>query len=90
MLSQSQSNKQARGHTTTKHDFFNIFYLYFAKINSPPQILQNYTSAAVAHGGRDIPPCGTTAGVVAHGPAVWDEHIAVTDGGRDNRRGLHR
>jgi hypothetical protein len=29
-----------------------FFHLYFAKINGPPEILQNYTSAIVAHGGR--------------------------------------
>jgi hypothetical protein len=30
-------------------------------------------SAAVAHGGRDIPPCGTAVGAVARGPATWDD-----------------
>jgi hypothetical protein len=32
--------------------FLYFLYLYFAKIYDPPQILQNYTSAAVAHGVR--------------------------------------
>jgi hypothetical protein len=33
-------------------EFFYIFCLYFAKINGPLEILQNYTSAAVTHGGK--------------------------------------
>jgi hypothetical protein len=32
-------------------DGWDIFYLYFAKINGPPEILQNYISVAVSHGG---------------------------------------
>jgi hypothetical protein len=48
---------------------FFIYFPYFAKINGPPDILQNYTSAAVAHGGRGlahwqghIPSWATTLG----------------------------
>jgi hypothetical protein len=37
----------------------------------------------VAHGGTDIPPCGTTVGAVARGPVACDGHTAITDGGRD-------
>jgi hypothetical protein len=36
------------------YNFFIFFYLHFAKIYGPPETLQNYTSAAVVHGVRDI------------------------------------
>jgi hypothetical protein len=51
---------------------FYIFFLYFAKINGLSEILQNYTSAAAAHGGR-----------IARSEPVACGHIAVTHGGRD-------
>jgi hypothetical protein len=49
-----------------------IFFLsLFCKIYDLPEILQNYTSAVVAHGVRVLPPRGTAACVVAH----WQGHI---------------
>jgi hypothetical protein len=48
-----------------------IFYLYFAKINGPPEILQNYTFAAAAQTVEVLPPCGTAAGAMAH----WQGHV---------------
>jgi hypothetical protein len=36
-------------------------YHDFAKIYGPPQILQKYTSAAVAHGVRGLTPGGSVA-----------------------------
>jgi hypothetical protein len=44
-------------------NFLIFFYHDFAKIYGPPEILQNYTSAAVAHGIRDITSWPTAAGV---------------------------
>jgi hypothetical protein len=42
-------------HAGWKVNFFNIFFYHdFAKIHSPSEILQNYTSTTVAHGVRDI------------------------------------
>jgi hypothetical protein len=35
-------------------EFFYFFYHDFAKIYGPSEILQNYTSAAMANGVRDI------------------------------------
>jgi hypothetical protein len=63
--------------------FIYFFYLYFEKINGPPEILQNYTSAVVGHGGRDIPPWGTAVGAARSGPVACDGHTAVTHCGRD-------
>jgi hypothetical protein len=42
--------------------FFYIFYHDFEKIYGPSEILQNYTSAAVAHGVRDITSWPTAVG----------------------------
>jgi hypothetical protein len=42
------------GSKTLLRFFLYLFYHDFAKIHGRPEILQNYTSAAVAHGVRDI------------------------------------
>jgi hypothetical protein len=52
---------------------FYIFFLYFAKINGLPEILQKYTFAAAAHDGR----------IARSEPVACDGHTAVTHGGRD-------
>jgi hypothetical protein len=40
-------------HTNRTREFFYIYFItILEKIYDPPQILKNYTSAAVAHGGR--------------------------------------
>jgi hypothetical protein len=57
--------------------FIYIFYYDFAKIYDPPQILQNYTSAVVAHGVRDITSWPTVVGAASSGPLVWDRHSAA-------------
>jgi hypothetical protein len=50
-----------------------FFYIYFItilqKIHGPPQILQKYKSAAVAHGVRDVTP-----------PLAWPRRGAVRHG----------
>jgi hypothetical protein len=52
-----QINKEIGGKTLgTTRIFLYLFYRDFAKIYDPPQILQKYTSAAVAYGVRDITP----------------------------------
>jgi hypothetical protein len=71
-LAQHQSHK-----TTYFGNFFYIFYHDFAKIYGPPQILQNYTSAAVAHDVRDIMPWPTAVGAASIRPLVWDRHSVV-------------
>jgi hypothetical protein len=58
--------------------FYIFFYLYFAKIYGRSEILQNYTSAAGAHGVRDITPWPTAVGATSSGPVAWDGHNAVT------------
>jgi hypothetical protein len=50
--------------------FLYIFNHDFAKIYGPPKILQNYTSATVAHGVRDITPRPTAVGADSSGPVV--------------------
>jgi hypothetical protein len=49
-------------------NFFYFFYHDFAKIYGPPEILQNYTSTAVAHGVRDITSWPTAVGAASSGP----------------------
>jgi hypothetical protein len=51
--------------------FFIYFITVFAKIYGPPQILQNYTSAVVARGARDITPWPTAVGAAMSGPLAW-------------------
>jgi hypothetical protein len=58
--------------------FYIFFYLYFAKIYGRSETLQNYTSAAGAHGVRDITPWPTAVGAASSGPVAWDEHNGVT------------
>jgi hypothetical protein len=60
-----------------KHGFISEanFYIYtfyhdFGKIYGPPEILQNYTSAAVAHVVRDITSWSTAVGAASSGPLV--------------------
>jgi hypothetical protein len=64
-------------------DFLYFFYLYFAKIYGPPEILQNYTSATVTHSVRDITPWPTAVGAASSGPVAWDGHNVITHGVRD-------
>jgi hypothetical protein len=47
--------------------FIYFFYLYFAKTYGPSKILQNYTSAAVGHGGRGRGPLARAHTAVGHG-----------------------
>jgi hypothetical protein len=63
--------------------FLYFFYLYFAKIYDPLEILQNYTSAVVAHGVRDITPWPTAVGAASSAPVACDGHSAVAHGVRD-------
>jgi hypothetical protein len=63
--------------------FLYFFYHDFAKIYGPPEILQNYTSAAVAHGVRYITPWPMAVGATSSGPLVWDRHSAIPHGVRD-------
>jgi hypothetical protein len=54
--------------SSVKSEFFlYIFYHDFAKIYGLPEILQNYTSAVVTHGVRDITPWPTAVGAVSSG-----------------------
>jgi hypothetical protein len=48
--------------------FFIFFYHDFAKIYGSPEILQNYTSAVMAHGVRDITSWPMVVGVAISGP----------------------
>jgi hypothetical protein len=65
-------------------EFFYIFFYHdFAKIYGSPEILQNYTSAVMAHGVRDITPWPTAVGAASSGPLAWDRHSAVTHGVRN-------
>jgi hypothetical protein len=59
-----------------------LFYHDFAKKYGPPQILQKYTSAAVAHGVRDITPWPTAVGAARSGPLAWPRHGTVRHGVR--------
>jgi hypothetical protein len=63
-----------------------IFYIYFIailqKIYGPPQILQKYTSAAVAHGVRDLTSWPTVVGGVRSGPLAWARLGAIRHGVR--------
>jgi hypothetical protein len=59
-----------------------FFYHDFAKIYGPPEILQNYTFAAVAYDVRDIMSWPTAVGAVSSGPLVWDRHSVVPHGVR--------
>jgi hypothetical protein len=61
---------------------FIYFYHDFAKIYDPLEILQNYTSAVVAHGVRDITSWTTAVGDASSGPLVCDKHSAVPHGVR--------
>jgi hypothetical protein len=63
-------------------NFFNFIIRDFAKIYGLSQILQKYTSAAVAHGVRDITPWPTSVGADRNGPLVWDKHSVVSHGVR--------
>jgi hypothetical protein len=64
--------------------FLYSFYLDFAKIYGPSQILQKYTSAVVAHGVRDITPWPTAVGAAKSGPLAWARLGAI----RHDVRGL--
>jgi hypothetical protein len=48
--------------------FLHLIYHDFAKIYGPPQILQEYTSATVAHGVTDITPRPTAVRAARSGP----------------------
>jgi hypothetical protein len=63
-------------------NFLYLFYHNCAKIYGPPQILQKYTSATVAHGVRDIPSWLTAVGAAKSGPLAWDKHSVVPHGVR--------
>jgi hypothetical protein len=58
--------------------YFYIFSITILQIYGPPEILQNYTSAAVHHSGRDITPWATAVGAASSGPLAWDRHSVVT------------
>jgi hypothetical protein len=58
--------------------FIYFFYIYFAKIYGPLGILQNYTSAAVAHGVRDITPWPMAVRAASSGAVECDGHNVVT------------
>jgi hypothetical protein len=64
----------------TRPGIFLYIFLYFAKINGPlsVRILQNYTPTAVAHGGRDIPLCGTAVGAVTH-DQTWTRGVLAVN-----------
>jgi hypothetical protein len=74
----------AAQHSPSHHkwNFIYFFYHDFAKIYGPPEILQNYTSAAMAYSVRDITPWPTVVGAASNGPLVWDRHSAVPHGVR--------
>jgi hypothetical protein len=63
-----------RGESFPKGTGLRNFYLYFAKIYGPPEILQFYTSAVVDHGGRG--PIVARYGGTGPGPLAR-EHTAV-------------
>jgi hypothetical protein len=46
--------------------------------------VQNYTSAVVAHGIRDITPWPTAVGAASSGPLVCDRHSVVPHGVRSS------
>jgi hypothetical protein len=54
-------------------NFLYLIYHDFAKIYGPPQILQKYTSAAVAHGVRNITPWPAAVGAARSGPIPFRE-----------------
>jgi hypothetical protein len=58
--------------------FLYFFYHDFAQIYGPLEILQNYTSAVVAHDVRDIMPWPTMLGATNTGPLAWGRHSAVS------------
>jgi hypothetical protein len=60
--------------------FYIFFYLYFARIYGPSEILLIYTSAAVAHDVRDITSSPTTVGAASSGPVAYNGHNVVTHG----------
>jgi hypothetical protein len=60
--------------------FIYLFYHDFAKIYGPPQILQKYTPAVVAHSVRDITSWPTVVGATRSGPLVWPRRGAVRHG----------
>jgi hypothetical protein len=60
--------------------FYIFFYLYFARIYGPSEILLIYTSAAVAHDVRDITSRPTTVGAASSGPVAYNGHNVVTHG----------
>jgi hypothetical protein len=69
LLSKSLKNV----HIIGAENFWNFLYIFFhdfAKIYSTPEILQNYTSAAVTHGVRDITPWSTAVGAASSRPVV--------------------
>jgi hypothetical protein len=59
-----------------------FFYIYFAKIYGP-EILQNHTSAVVAHDVRDITSWPTAVGAASSGHVACDGHNVVNHGVRD-------
>jgi hypothetical protein len=56
-------------------DFLYLIYHDFAKIYSPPKILQKYTSAV-----RDITPWLAAVGAARSGPLAWPRRGAVRRG----------
>jgi hypothetical protein len=70
------------GRSSTRIKRIICIYHDFAKIYSPPEVLQNYTSAAVTHGARDITPWPTAVGAAGSRPLVCDKHSVVPYGVR--------
>jgi hypothetical protein len=67
--------------------FLYLIYHDFAKIYGPTQILQKYTSGAVAHGVRDITPWAAALGAARSGPlAVTPRATALSPCRRSPRR----
>jgi hypothetical protein len=60
--------------------FIYLSYHDFAKIYGLSQILQKYTSAAVAYGVRDITLWPTAVGAVRSGPLAWPRPGALRHG----------
>jgi hypothetical protein len=65
-----------RGSGAAACEFFYIYFYHdFAKIYGPSEISQNYTSATMTHGVRDIMRWSTAVGAASSGPLVWDSVV---------------
>jgi hypothetical protein len=69
-------------------NFFIFFDLYFTKINGPSEILENYTSAAVSHGVKDITLCPTAVEAAKSGLVGprRQGHNVVAHGGTSHQK----